>query len=210
MTFFSRLALAVSLVITTIFLSGCGLFHWGSGGNKTAESNIWPTVGNHGTNPPVARFIVGDIVTVTLQGPPENEIPPHIEPIKDDGTISMPEIGRVAAVGKTPGELQNDIHDLYVPKYYNQLTVTVSVGDRYYYVNGEVKAPGRQFYLGETTVTKALTTAGDFTDYANRHDIWLIRGNRKLKVDFYHIFDHPEDDPLVYPNDTVRVTRRYY
>ena len=65
----------------------------------------------------VARFHVGETVIVILTGLPE-DIPPHQEPIKEDGTITMPDIGHVQAVGKTAGELQNEIHDLYVPKLY--------------------------------------------------------------------------------------------
>ena len=105
----------------------------------------------------VARFHIGDPVTVSLTGLPEI-IEPHTEPIKEDGTITMPSIGHVQAAGKTAGELQNEIHDLYVPKYYTHLTVTVNTGDRVYFVTGEVKQPGRQLYAGQMTVTKAITT----------------------------------------------------
>ncbi len=66
----------------------------------------------------------------------------HEETIKEDGTITLPLIGSVYAVGKTAGELQNEIYTNYVPKYYVRLTVTVKSGDRVYYVGGEVKSPG--------------------------------------------------------------------
>ncbi len=39
-----------------------------------------------------------------------------------------------------------------------------------------VKQPGREIYVGKTTVTKAITSAGDFTDYAS-HNVKLIRAN---------------------------------
>jgi len=38
----------------------------------------------------------------------ETTIPSHEEPIKEDGTITMPLIGKITAVGKTTGELQNE------------------------------------------------------------------------------------------------------
>jgi protein involved in polysaccharide export with SLBB domain len=201
MTLFSRLVLMGCLLVSVVWLSGCA---------STEDNQVFfPTVENTGTNDLVARLQVGDTLTVTLQGPVD-EPPPHIEPINDDGTINLPEIGHVPAAGKTPGELQNEIHDLYVPKYYNQLTVSVTSGDRVYYVNGEVKAPGRQLYLGETTVTKAITSSGDFTDFANHHNVWLIRGNHRLKVDCSYVFEHPDQDPLVYPGDQIVVRRRLY
>ena len=52
---------------------------------------------------------------MTLTGLPET-IEPHVEPIKEDGTITLPDIGPVQAAGKTAGELQNEIYNLYVPK----------------------------------------------------------------------------------------------
>lgn len=158
----------------------------------------------------VARFHVGDSVTVTLTGLPEI-IEPHTEPIKEDGTITMPDIGHVQAAGKTAGELQNEIHDLYVPKYYRHLTVTVNTGERVYYVTGEVKQPGRQLYAGQMTVTKAITTAGGFTDFANHKKVWLIRATgQRVKVNCDKAFQDPSQDPLVYPNDQVQVPRRIW
>jgi protein involved in polysaccharide export with SLBB domain len=158
----------------------------------------------------VARFHVGDTVTVALTGLPE-AIDPHTEPIKEDGTITMPDIGHVQAAGKTAGELQNAIHDLYVPKLYLHLTVTVSTGDRVYYVRGEVKNPGRQLYVGETTVTKAITSAGDFTDFAS-HTVYLIHANndKPVKVNVDRALEDPTLDLQVYPGDQVNVHRRIF
>jgi polysaccharide biosynthesis/export protein VpsN len=158
----------------------------------------------------VARFHIGDMVTVSLTGLPE-VIEPHQEPIKEDGTITMPVIGRIQAAGRTAGELQNEIHDRYVPKYYRHLTVTVNTGDRVYYVTGEVRNPGRQLYAGQMTVTKAITTAGGFTDFASRKKVWLIRaGGQRIKVNCDKAFQDPTQDPLVYPNDQVQVPRRIF
>jgi protein involved in polysaccharide export with SLBB domain len=162
------------------------------------------------TGAEVARFHVGDTVIVTLSGLP-NEIPVHQEPIKEDGTITMPDIGHVQAVGKTAGELQNEIYDLYVPKLYRHLTVTVNTGDRVYYVTGEVKTPGRQLYVGQMTVTKAITTAGDFTDFANHRKVWLIRANgQRIKINCNAALKDSSKDPLVYPNDQIQVPRRIW
>ena len=160
--------------------------------------------------PEVARFHVGDTVIVTLSGLPET-IEPHNEPIKEDGTITMPDIGHIQAAGRTAGELQNEIYTNYVPKYYRHLTVTVNPGDRVYYVTGEVKAPGRQLYTGQMTVNKAITTAGDFTDFANHSKVWLIRVNgQRIKVNCDKALQNPALDPPVYPGDQVQVPRRIW
>jgi polysaccharide export outer membrane protein len=156
----------------------------------------------------VARLHIGDTVTVSLDGPPET-IPPHEETIKEDGSITLTLIGHVKAAGRTPGELQDYIRDQYVPKYYKHLTVIVKTGDRVFYVRGEVKGPGRQIYVGQITVSKAITSAGDFTDFANRKKIWLIRADgKRYKLNGNDILDGTAPDPQVYPGDQIEVTRR--
>ena len=91
----------------------------------------------------------------------QDQIPPHEEQIKEDGTITLPNIGVIIAQGKTTGELQKEIHDKYVPAFYKRLTVTVSTERRVYYVQGQVRASGRQEYLGPTTVLKLDQAAAD-------------------------------------------------
>jgi polysaccharide export outer membrane protein len=161
----------------------------------------------------MARLHIGDTVTIVFSGlPPDANMEPHEEPIKDDGTITLPDVGRVKAAGKTPGELQDAIHDLYVPHYYTHLTITVkTTGDRVYYVRGEVKTPGRQIYVGQITVTKAITSAGDFTDFANRKKIWLIRVNgQRFRLNCIRILDGRDPDPPVYPGDQIEVARSIF
>ena len=187
---------ACGLLFTSVIFTGC------------YSSSSVPITGY--TAAEVARFHVGDIVIVTLSGLP-SDILPHQEPIKEDGTITMPDIGHVQAAGKTAGELQNEIYNLYVPKLYRHLTVTVNTGDRVYYVTGEVKQPARQLYSGQMTVTKAITTAGDFTDFANHKKVWLTRANgQRIKVNCDKIQAGKAEDPSVYPNDQIQVPRRIW
>jgi polysaccharide export outer membrane protein len=157
-----------------------------------------------------ARFHTGDTVTVDYSGT-VTPIPENIQTITEDGTITLPYIGAVQAVGLTTGELQKKIHDLYVPKYYVRLTVTLSGQQRVYYVGGEVKQPGRQLYVGEVTVNKAIQSAGDFTDFANRKKVWLIRNNgQRIKVNCVKAAEDPSLDPPVYPGDQILVPRRLF
>ena len=73
-----------------------------------------------------ARFHVGDTVTVDFSGTVDTNPCNMSNPSRKTAPSPFPYIGPVQAVGKTAGELQNEIHDLYVPKYYVRLTVTVS------------------------------------------------------------------------------------
>jgi len=156
----------------------------------------------------VGRFAVGDLVTVTLIGP-EPPIPPHEERTKEDGTITMQYIGSVKAAGKSAGELQKEIHDRYVPKYYTRLTVVVKQPDQNYSVGGEVKQEGPKMYIGETTLTKAIQAAGGFTDFANRKNIRLTRGGKTTIHNWYKIQEKPNLDPLIIPGDRIDVKRRW-
>jgi polysaccharide export outer membrane protein len=75
-------------------------------------------------------------------------------------------------------------------------------------VRGEVKAPGRQVYVGQITVTKAITSAGDFTDFANRKNVLLIRSNgKRFTLNCVKILDGRAPDPGVYPGDQIQVER---
>jgi len=165
-----------------------------------------------GTEPSsdAARFHVGDTIIVTLSGIP-NPPEPHQEMIKEDGTITMPDINKVQVAGKTAGDVQTEILNLYVPRFYQHLTVTVNIGDRVYYVSGEVKAPGRLVYVGQTTVNRAITSAGDFTDFANHKNITLIRVNGdSAKINIDKVRNGRAEDPPVYPGDQIIVHRRIW
>ncbi len=137
---------------------------------------------------------------------------PQEKPIKEDGTITLPDIGRVQAAGKTPGELEDAIHDLYVPKYYTHLNVTVkTTSDRVYYVRGEVRNPGRLIYAGPITVTKAITSAGDFTDFANHSKVCSSAPTASASSSICDdILDGEAPDPPVYPGDQIEVGRRMF
>ena len=141
-----RLACWLGLVLPLLALALAGC----AGTDNTAV--MAPPPANYPGDPAVARLHVGDTITVTLDGLPDT-IPTHEEAIKEDGSINLDLIGHVKAAGRTAGELQDAIHDLYVPKYYTHVTVTVKTGDRVFYVRGEVKGPGRQIYVGQITVS---------------------------------------------------------
>jgi protein involved in polysaccharide export with SLBB domain len=154
------------------------------------------------------RLAIGDLVTVKFSGIVE-PIPPHEERITEDGTITLPLIGAVVATGKTLGELQKEIHDRYVPDYYKRLTPVVTGEQRVYSVGGQVKSPGRQSYIGATTVTKAIQSAGDFTDFAARRRVVLTRADgKRFIIDCKKAAKDPALDLPVYPGDKIEVDQR--
>ncbi|HTV63886.1 MAG TPA: polysaccharide biosynthesis/export family protein [Verrucomicrobiae bacterium] len=213
----------MKLIVRGIFFSACvlaGVLLAGCGTTPTGDFASGPTnsldtpLTNTSPVADVARFQVGDTVIVSFSGLPNDDpmqTQTHAETIKEDGTIGLPYIGAVVAAGKTPGEIQNEIHDLYVPKYYLNLTVSVSSGDRVYYVSGEIKGDGRVLYVDGSTVTKAIQSAGGLTDFAS-HKVWLIRAanGQRIQVDYDEALRNPAEDPPVYPNDQINVPRRLW
>jgi polysaccharide export outer membrane protein len=202
---FARHSLLLLLPLLALAFGGC------SSSGKKADIMAQPDVGISSNPGEVARLHVGDTVIIMFSGLPD-EMPAQEKPIKEDGTITLPDIGRVKAAGKTPGDLEDAIHDLYVPKFYTHLNVTVkTASDRVYFVRGEVKSPGRMLYTGAITVSKAITSAGDFTDFASKTDVMLIRANGdRFKLNINKILDGEAQDPPVYPGDQIVVDRRIF
>jgi protein involved in polysaccharide export with SLBB domain len=205
----SKLSLfACGVLLAGIFLSGCT-----SPQTPEFSDNPNPPAGTTttamGTNgdltslpPSKALFQPGETVTVSTSTGSDaypGPIPPGGQAylISDDGVITLPLIQRVQAGGKTPGELQDEITKLYVPT-------------RAYYVGGEVMRPGPQLYSGVTTVTKAIQTAGDLSQFAS-HRVWLNRADgTRLRVNVDTALSDSTKDPQVYPGDQIQVPRRIW
>ena len=153
---------------------------------------------------------IGDTVRIEYSNLSATPLLPFEEQIKDDGSISPPSVGSVQAVGKSTGQLQKELQQAY-SKYYVSMTITVKAPDRYYSVGGEVKLPNRQVYVGGTTVIKAIQSAGDVTEFANRKKVQLTRANGKTYIINYDkaLHNHKLDLP-VYPGDSIHVPQRWY
>jgi protein involved in polysaccharide export with SLBB domain len=66
-------------------------------------------------------------------------------------------------------------------------------------------------YNGSITVSKAITAAGDFTDFANHSNVWLIRANgQRYLLNMDDILSGEAPDPPVYPGDQIVVGRRIF
>src|SRR5579864_3784862 len=120
---------------------------------------------NNATNDlPLDALHVGDKITVEFSDTAVS-FPPREERIKEDGTITLLEGKAFMAAGKTRGQLETEIHDWYVPRFYVKMTVSVGqkTQTQFYYVRGEVKMPNRQIYISRITVLKAIASAKEYT-----------------------------------------------
>lgn len=204
------IALCFAVVIGSI-LAGCSSLNAGSSGAELSVStnSLAQMPSSDVFNDGGFRIRKGDKLKIDFFEAPS--MPPSWEQVvREDGTIALPMTLVMTAEGKTKRELADDIHKVYVPKYFKRMSVNIKSDDRYYFVTGEVKTPGVKAHPGELTVTKAIGAAGDFTDFAQKKKIQVFRANgEKIRVNWNEAAEHPERDIPVYPGDRVHVPRRF-
>jgi protein involved in polysaccharide export with SLBB domain len=84
----------------------------------------------------------------------------------------------------------------------------VKPGERFYTVGGEVVAKSRQLYVGQTTVLRAIVSCGDFTEFANKRKVEIIRADGTREVmDCVKARKNPKFDRPVCPGDAIFVPR---
>lgn len=155
---------------------------------------------------------VGDYLTITFSDLPYLQAPID-ERVKEDGTITLIQNQTFVAAGKTRSQLEKEIRERYVPRYFVSMTVSVrhKEATQFYFVGGEVKGPGRQVFISRMTVTKAIQSAGDFTEFANKRKVKLFRSNGKVEtIDTIKALKDPSLDPEIYPGDKIHVYRKIF
>jgi polysaccharide export outer membrane protein len=156
---------------------------------------------------------VGDGIKITTSGNSFLEGKSPIEQkIKDDGTISLEHLGTngIKAAGLTASQLEYVIYTNYVPRIYKRFSVSVGTENRYFYVGGQVRKPDRFPYVAEITVSKAIDSAGGFTEFAKKGKVQVIRLSGKVEnVDCEAALKDPRLDLPIYPGDRIFVDRRW-
>ena len=209
-----RYVLGVVLLLTGVVLLGCGSGsdHFAfdplnAGGHASMGGTADPGSGQ----PADAKGVilnVGEPITVMFSDV-VTPILPIDQMIKDDGTITLIHNQKFQAAGKTVGELEADIHERYVPRYYVNLTANVKTENRFYTVGGEVKNPNRQAYVSRMNLTGAIDTAGGFTDFANKKKILVTRSNGKhFTANYNKALEDPQENVEIYPGDSIVVKKR--
>jgi len=150
----------------------------------------------------------GDTVEIALLGIPEPKV--LKDKLDDQGYVSLPHIGKIKLEGKTPSEAKVLIKNAYVDgKIYLRIDVSVIAEAYVYYISGEVKKPGRYKWSADMTLMRAVTAAGDFTEYARKSRIEITRGDEKKRYDGIRIEALRDEDPPIRPNDKIKVLRRW-
>ena len=98
-------------------------------------------------------------------------------PVRPDGKISLPMVGEVVAVGRTPRDLETELRDKLKVVIDNP-TVTVMLKESHsgrFFVLGEVAHPGAYPLTGKLNVIQAMALAGGPTEFARRGRVVVIR-----------------------------------
>ena len=170
--------------------------------------SVTPTGSNPRIDAPSmsAQLRPGDTMVVSLLGIPE-PLASNVQ-IDEEGLIRLQYIGAVTAAGLTIAELSQSIRDTYIAKnYYTALDVSVNVTERYVYIGGEVQRPGRIAWSPDLTLAKAVQSAGGFTLYAKENKVTLTRDRKAYDFDVKLAQRRPDEDPLLFPGDSIQVPR---
>ena len=166
-------------------------------------------------DPRKAEFVigVGDELSINVW---KNDALSTEGVVRPDGTITMPLVGDMRAVGKTPTQLRSEIAERvaeYVKINQSEITVAINKVNSYRFsIGGEVGSPGVFTADHYVTVAEALALAGGFTRFADRDEIVLSRRDpsgqiRQIPIVYDLIEDgsHPEMNLVVLPGDSLHV-----
>jgi polysaccharide export outer membrane protein len=155
-------------------------------------------------------FRDGDVFEMRLSGPPEEFTREfNLVLTVDEGSVNVPMIGRIRAVGMSSSQLASTIEkSLKQAKIFTVANVNITVNSgqnqRTIIVGGSVRVPGRQPWIADLTLTGAISAAGGFGDFSE-DGIKLIRGGKAQRYSRKAIKKDPSIDPKVQPGDRIEV-----
>ncbi len=160
------------------------------------------------------EYIIGpeDVLEITVW---RNQDLSKVVAVRPDGRISMPLIGDVTAVGRTPSQLTEEITSrLKEFKENPSIAIVVKEVNSYaVFILGEVQKPGKYPLKSKTTLLQGITMAGGFTQTAARNKMVVFRfvdngpGDERMKASYDDIVlrDGSRQNVELKPGDTVVV-----
>jgi polysaccharide export outer membrane protein len=159
-------------------------------------------------------FRNGDVFEMRLSGPPE-EFTREFSVVLtvDEGSVNLPLIGRIPAVGLSSSQLASVIETrLKQAKIFTianvNITVNTTQNQRTLIVGGAVRVPGRQPWVADLTLTGAIGAAGGFGDFA-KDTIKVVRAGKAEVYSRKMIRKDPSRDPKIQPGDYIEVQGDY-
>ena len=115
----------------------------------------------------------GDVVKLTFSAAPELN---QAQKIRVDGKLSLPLVGEVDAAGKTIGQLQGELVQLYKSQLKTpEVTVSLETSVTTVVISGAVRKPGKIVFERPTTVFQAIMEAGGPSEFGTLKHVRLVR-----------------------------------
>jgi polysaccharide biosynthesis/export protein len=137
------------------------------------------------------EYIIGaeDILEITIW---RNQDLSKSVQVRPDGKISLPIIGDILAVGRTPAQLADEITAKLKPYVQNPAVAILvkEVNSYSIFLLGEVVKPGKYPLKSKTTLLQGITIGGGFTPIAARNQVVVFRvsengaGEQMLKASY--------------------------
>lgn len=131
--------------------------------------------------------------------------------VDDSGRVDLPTIGYQYVLGKTISEMQQELK-IIARRYFSDPNVRIFLMNFNVTVMGEVLHPGLYpVYLTTPTIYDAIALAGDFSPWANREVIKVVRthGNpgeaKVLYIDMTNQRTLTTEDYYLRPNDIIYI-----
>lgn len=159
-----------------------------------------------------AEYRIGPSDVLDVKVFQEPELSNERLPVDASGSVFMPLIGTVEAVGKTRAELAQEIAARLNERFLVNPQVSVNVVQAVIQrvtIEGEVKKPGVYPISGQMTLLQAVSLGEGMTDIAKTRDIFVFRnlGEQRLvaRFDLAAIRVGNAPDPEILGNDIVVV-----
>lgn len=153
-------------------------------------------------------IVAGDVVSVRVFG---QDAMSNRAKVRSDGKISMPFLGDVLVVGKTPAAVAREM-EAGLKNFINSPNVTVTVDEfqaTTVAVLGEVAHPGTIAVERNGGVLQAIANAGGLTETASRDDIYVLRETpvpRRIRFTYELLTKNPPTSTFrLRPGDVVVV-----
>lgn len=155
------------------------------------------------SEPQTYQLGVGDQLKVTVFGEPDLS---GNFTVDDQGTLSLPLIGIVAARGLSLRALEQSITKAYLDGYLKKPRINVEMTNyRPFYILGEVNFPGSYPYVNGMNVLKAVALAGGFTYRAKEKELTIRRAGEDENTEAPAV-----QETIVLPGDIIRVPERLF
>jgi len=125
--------------------------------------------------------------------------------VDEAGLIAMPLVGQLRAGGRTTAETAAAIAAALANGYVRNPDVSVEIESyRPFFIQGAVKMGGQFTYVSGMTVRAAVSTAGGYSDTANRSRATLYRRVGDQMQERVVDLDFP-----IFPGDTIVIAERW-